>query len=105
MRINIEIDGEGKPPRSSMAVPSGEAQTGAAPRVLGAASTAAGATDGGPAPTNVPTGEAPQATISSATALAPAPEGGPGDIDAGGPAVPEMKAEPPSVEVEEEEGA
>jgi hypothetical protein len=97
MRINIEIDGEGQ--RSATAEASGEAQTGPAPRVLGAASTAAGATDAGPAPTSVPTGEAPPATISSAAA----PEGGPGDINAGGPAVPGMEDDPPSVTVEEED--
>jgi hypothetical protein len=101
MRINIEIDGEGQPLRSATAEPSGEAQTGPAPRVLGAASTAAGATDAGPAPTSVPTGEAPPATISSA--IAAAPEGGPGDINAGGPAVPGMEDDPPSVTVEEED--
>src|SRR4051794_17155761 len=81
MRINIEIDGEGQPPRSAAAQPSGDAQTGPAPRVLGAASTAAGATDAGPAPTGGPAAEGPPATISSATP--PPPPGGPGGI--GGP--------------------
>ncbi|HKH14090.1 MAG TPA: hypothetical protein VKA47_05480 [Solirubrobacterales bacterium] len=103
MRINIEIDGEGQPPRSATAEPSAGAQTGPAPSVLGAAETAAGATDAGPAPTSPPASGAPPTTIAS---TAPAAlQGAPGDIDAGGPAVPGMEEEPPSVVVEEEEDA
>jgi len=103
MRINIEIDGEGQPPRSATAEPSAGGQTGPAPGVLGAAETAAGAIDAGPAPTSGPAGEsgAPPTTISSTPPAAP--EGAPGDINAGGPAVPGMEEEPQSVVVEEED--